>query len=192
MRQVQSPSELLRWNLPLLGGDPKARGGAGLSCSCAGLSCAVGSGRSSVTVRPLPSTIAERGSTERNVHPDALSPSRTPVAVLEFSSKKIAIRLFSPMIVPTRVKGGVSGVLTTAVGGGGAGAAATVGVGARRDEENNGRSRVAESFEIGMAHKGLPAAGGSAAGAPASAGNSRVKLGPEFSISIEARAISSN
>ena len=117
-------------------------------------------------MRPLPSTIAERGSTERNVHPDALSPSRTPVAVLEFSSKKIAIRLFSPMIVPTRVKGGASCVLTTAVGGGGAGAAATAGGGGRRDEENNGRSRVAESFEIGMAHKGLPAAGGSAAGDP--------------------------
>jgi hypothetical protein len=138
-------------------------------------------------VRPLPSTIAERGSTERNIHPDALSPSRTPVAVLELSSKRIAIRLFSPMIVPTRVKGGVAGVLTTVgVGGGGAGAAATVGVG-----ENNGLSRVAESFEIGMAHNGLPTARGSAAGAPASAGNSRVKLGPEFSISIEARAISS-
>src|SRR5271165_643410 len=193
MRQVQSPSELLRWNLPLLGGGPEARGGAGLSCSCAGLSCAVGSGRSSVTVRPLPSTIAERGSTERNVHPDAVSPSRTPVAVLEFSSKRIAIRLFSPIIVPTRVNGGVSGATgwTTGVGGC-AGAPATVGGGGRRDEENNGRSRVAESFEIGMAHKGLPAAGGSAAGAPASAGNSRVKLGPEFSISIEARAISSN
>ena len=150
-------------------------------------------------MRPLPSNIAERVSTERNIHPEALSPSRTPVEVLELSSKRIAIRLFSPIIVPTRVNGGDSGVtgLTTA-GGDGVGAAATVGVGGRRDEENNGRSRVAESFETGMAHKGLPVAGASAAGdpafadGPASAGNSRVKLGPEFSISIEARAISSN
>ena len=118
-------------------------------------------------MRPLPSNIAERVSTERNIHPEALSPSRTPVEVLEFSSKRIAIRLFSPIIVPTRVNGGDSGVtgLTTA-GGDGVGAAATVGVGGRRDEENNGRSRVAESFETGMAHKGLPVAGASAAGGP--------------------------
>ncbi len=60
-------------------------------------------------MRPLPSNIAERGSTERNIHPESLSPSLTPVEVLSASLKKIAIRLFSPMIVPTRVKGGVSG-----------------------------------------------------------------------------------
>ena len=121
------------------------------------LSCAAGSGRSSVTVRPLPSNIAERGSTERNIHPESLSPSLTPVELLSASLKKIAIRLFSPMIVPTKVKGGVSGAGgCTATVGVGAGAAATVGVRGRRDAEKSGRSRVAESFEMGMAHKGFP------------------------------------
>ncbi len=121
------------------------------------LSCAAGSGRSSVTVRPLPSNIAERGSTERNIHPESLSPSLTPVELLSASLKKIAIRLFSPMIVPTKVKGGVSGARgSTAAVGGDAGAAATVGVRGRRDAEKSGRSRVAESFEMGMAHKGFP------------------------------------
>jgi hypothetical protein len=175
-------------------GASATRGGAASSAVSA-----VGSGRSSVTVRPLPSNTTERVSTERNIHPEALSPSRTPVEVLELSSKRIAIRLFSPIIVPTSVNGGGdSGATGLTTAGGGAGAAATVAGGGRRDEENNGRSRVAESFETGMAHKGLPVAGASAAGGPASAGdpasagNSRVKLGPEFSISIEARAISSN
>lgn len=121
------------------------------------LSCAAGSGRSSVTVRPLPSNIAERGSTERNIHPESLSPSLTPVELLSASLKKIAIRLFSPMIVPTKVKGGLSGAGgCTATVGVGAGAAATVGVRGRRDAEKSGRSRVAESFEMGMAHKGFP------------------------------------
>ena len=55
--------------------------GAGLCC--AGPSGAAGSGRSSVTVRPLPSNIAERGSTERNIHPELLSPCSHPCGGLK-------------------------------------------------------------------------------------------------------------
>ena len=65
-------------NLRLLGA-PRMRGG-GLS-SAAGLPSARevpsadGSGRSSVTIRLLPSKTAERDSTERKVHPEVRSPS---------------------------------------------------------------------------------------------------------------------
>jgi hypothetical protein len=79
-------------------------------------------------------------------YPEALSPSLTPVAILECSSKRIAIRLFSLIIVATRVKGGVSGAtgLATSVGGG-AGAAAAGG--GRRDAERD-QQRTATSGEI--------------------------------------------
>ena len=69
------------------------------------------------------------------------------------------------MTVPTSENGGFSGSagFSTPGGGGGGGAAATVGGGGgRRDAENNGRSRVAESIDIGMAHNGLPVIVGSA------------------------------
>ena len=87
-------------------------GGVGSGCAAgsggAGPWAAAGSGRSSVTVRPLMSSTADSGSTERNSHPASLSPCLTPVAVLRVSSNKIAIRLFLPIIVPTRVKGGAA------------------------------------------------------------------------------------
>ena len=82
-RPPQPPYRTLRARRPFRQGGAEAGG--------AGLSCAAGSGRSSVTVRPLASNVAERASTERNVHPESLSPSLTPVAVLRDSSKKIAI-----------------------------------------------------------------------------------------------------
>ena len=70
-------------------GVPEA-GGAGFcraetepSLAEAGLSGAKGSGSSSVTTLPLPSTVAERGSTARTVHPEARSPNRTPEAVCD-------------------------------------------------------------------------------------------------------------
>ena len=46
-----------------------------------GFPWAEGSGRSRVTPLPLPSTVAECGSTARSVHPEALLPIRTPEAV---------------------------------------------------------------------------------------------------------------
>ena len=138
-------------------------------------------------MRPLPSNIAERGSTERNIHPELLSPSLIPVVVLSASLKKIAIRLFSPIIVPSKMKGGVSGAGgCAAMVGVGAGAAATVGVRGRRDAEKSGRSRVAESFEIGMAHKGFPVVESSGAGRPASVDASPFRSGSALSVSIAA------
>jgi hypothetical protein len=64
-----------------------------------------------------------------------------------------------PVAVPTRVKGGRSGS-----GGGGGGASATSAGGAggaegRREAEKIGRSRVAESAEMGIPQSGLPPAG---------------------------------
>jgi hypothetical protein len=88
------------------------------------------------------------------------------------------------MIVPTKVKGGVSGggggAATVRVGSGAAGAA---GVGGRRDTEKSGRSLVADSFEIGMAHKGLPAVEVCDAGGVPRSG----AAGPLKSVSIAAR-----
>ncbi len=124
---------------------------------------------------------------ERNIHPESLSPSLSAVAVLSVLLKKIAIRLFSPIIVPTRVNGGVSGAGgCAAMVGVGAGAAATVGVRGRRDAEKSGRSRVAESFEMGMAHKGFPVVQSSGAGCPASVDATPFASGPALSVSIAA------
>jgi hypothetical protein len=150
---------------------------------------AVGSGRSSVTIRSLPSKTAERDSTERKVHPEVRSPSLTPVAIFDVWSKKIAIRLFSLMIVPTRVKGGNSNAtgLATATGGD-TGAAATAGGGGRLDAENSGRSRVAESLEMGIAHNGFPVAETSGGGDPVSAAASLLTSGFVPSVSIAATA----
>src|ERR1700722_20250297 len=96
-------------------------------------------------------------------------------------------------MVPTRVKGGVSGAgacaATVDVG---AGAAGDAGVGGRRDTENSGRSRVAESFEAGMAHKGLPAGEGSAIGDPPSGGTASLASGTTVSVPIAARETSRN
>jgi hypothetical protein len=164
------------------------QGSPGLSCTKlpfpgaperlgAELPGSAGFGRSIVTMRPPPSKTAERDWTERKIHPEKPSPCLTPVAVLEVSSKKIAIRPFSPIIVPTRVKGGSSNATGLAAAGGGAGAAATAGDRGRRDAENNGRSRVAESFEMGMTHKGFPIVEGWEGGDPASAGASPLPSG---------------
>ena len=57
-----------------------------------------------------------------------------------------------------------------------AGAEATAGASGRRDAENSGRSRVAESFEMGMAHNGFAGGGRSAARGTASAGASVFSL----------------
>ena len=66
------------------------------------------------------------------------------------------------MMVPTKVKGGNSGGGGSSATGADVGAAgAAGGVGGRRDTEKSGRSLVAESFEMGMAHRGLPVAGSS-------------------------------
>lgn len=177
-------------NLRLLGA-PRTRG-VGLSSaaelpSAKEVPSAAGSGRSSVTSRLLPSKTAERDSTERKVHPEVRSPSLTPVEIFDVWSKKIAIRLFSPIIVPIRVKGGSSNTtgLATATGGD-TGAAATVGVRGRRDAENSGRSRVAESLEMGIAHNGFPVVETSGGGAPASAGVSALTSGFALSVSIAA------
>ena len=115
-------------------------------------------------MRPLPSRTAERASIDRSVQPESTSPRRILVVVFEVSLKKIPIRLSSPMIVPTNVKGGAAGATGSAVAGGGGGTATTLGGGGRRDEENNGRSRVTESLDIGISRNGLPVLAGSAVG----------------------------
>jgi hypothetical protein len=69
----------------------------------------------------------------------------------------------------------------------GPGAAATVGVRGRREAEKSGRSRVAESSEMGMAHKGFPDVESSGGGCPASVDASPFTSGPAFSVSIAAR-----
>jgi hypothetical protein len=108
---------------------------------------------------------------------------------------KMPIRLSSPMMVPTSLKDGPSGMTgLTIVGGGGSGAAEIVGGGGRREGVNSGRSRVAESLDLGMAHNGLLPLGGSETGgegSPAS-GATSTALGARLSISVDASAISAN
>ena len=110
---------------------------------------------------PSPSKTAERGSTERTVQPKSASPSRIRVTIFELSLRKTPIQILPPMTVLTSVKGGAGGgvgLTRTGTGGGGGGTAA---IGGRRDVENSGRSRVAESVDREIAHKGLPAFAGS-------------------------------
>jgi hypothetical protein len=59
--------------------------------------------RALLTVRPLPSNIAERGSTERNSHPKSLSPFVTPVAVLRVFIRAVSGRVES-VGVPNALK----------------------------------------------------------------------------------------
>jgi hypothetical protein len=143
-----------------LGGAPANKLGAELATTGAGTPAGdpETTGMSSVTIRPSFSKTAERGSTERSVQPESLSPSRILVTAFDWSLRKTASRVPPPMIVPSRVKGGGKGGAggSAIVGGGGEGAAATAGGGGRRDEENSGRSRVAESVDKGIAHEGLP------------------------------------
>src|ERR1700722_3607507 len=104
---------------------------------------------SRVTIRPPFCKTAERGSTERSVQPESLSPSRIFSTAFDWSLRKTAIRVPSPMIVPSRAKGGgaggAAGSANTGRGGGGRSGGCAGGGGGRRDEENSGRSRVAES-----------------------------------------------
>jgi hypothetical protein len=98
--------------------------------------------------------------------------------------------MFSPMIVPTRVKAGGAGAGgCAATVGVGSGAAAIVGVRGRRDAEKSGRSRVAESFEMGTAHKGFPVVGSLGAGRPASVDASPFTSGRALSVSIAASEV---
>src|ERR1700722_14749574 len=98
---------------------------------------------SRVTIRPPVCKIAERGSTERSVQPESLSPSRILVTAFDWSLRKTASRVPPPMMVPSRVKGGGDGATGLAkIGVDGGGAAATASGAGRRDEENSGRSRV--------------------------------------------------
>ncbi len=91
------------------------------------------------------------------------------------------------MIVPTKVKGGdSSGGGSSATGADVGAAGAAGGLGGRRDTEKSGRSLVAESFEMGMAHKGLPVVGSSTDADAPTAGAARFMSTP--SVPTAARA----
>src|ERR1700677_1806018 len=142
----------------------------------------------SVTNLPSPSSTAERGSSERRAQPESLPPSCILVVIFAASLKNIPIRSCSPIMVPTNLNGGASGVGdATAGGGGGGGAVTTAGGGGRRDALNSGRSRVAESGEMVRDRSGLPGGGAPGAGGGEPAPASVVRL-PASSI---ARATSS-
>src|SRR5271163_3253213 len=148
-----------------------------------------GSGMSSVTIRPSLSKTAERGSTERTVQPESASPSRIRVKIFELSLRKTPIRILPPMTVPTSVKGGAGGGVGLTRTGTGRGGGGTAAIGGRRDVENSGRSRVAESVDRGIAHKGLPAfAGSGPLAGTATMTVSASKFGATLSISTEANA----
>ena len=90
------------------------------------------------------------------------------------------------MIVPTRVKGGVSGARSGATTVWVSGPAGAAGILERRDAEKSGRSRVQDSFEMGMAHKGFPVTESAACACPVSADAPPFKSDPMVSVSIAA------
>ena len=104
------------------------------------------------------SKVAWRFATDRNIHPEWLSPTFMRTIALVVSSMKIAMLSVSLAIAPSRVRRGRLGGLSVG-GGGGAGSdltgAACTMVGGRRVGAKIGRSRVAVSEANGILHNGF-------------------------------------
>ena len=125
---------------------------AGITVPCCSMPLRPGKAR--VTSRRSRAKVAARASIACRIQPSWPSPilSRT-IAFVAWSVKTPMLPV-EPITVPTRLSCGCSG--PCAWGGGGGGGAATATAGGRRDGENTGRSRVAESEPSGTPHNGFP------------------------------------
>lgn len=117
-------------------------------------------GMGTTTSRRSRANVAARASRAFRIQPSWPSPTRSLTTALVAWSVKTPMLPSAPITVPTRLSCGRAGGAATGGGGGGGGAATRTG-GGRRDGENSGRSRVADSVPSGTRHNGFPRAAGS-------------------------------
>jgi hypothetical protein len=111
-------------------------------------------GKTRVTSRRSRLKMAARASIACRTQPSWPSPILNRTIAFVAWSVKTPMLPVAPITVPTRLRFGCSGAC--AWGGGAGGGAATATAGGRRDRENSGRSRVAESEPSGIPHNGFP------------------------------------